>query len=118
MGVGPAASPQALVRFLSTSLGLNDALFAMRLVCAKLFAGAAAGAAEAPAGAAAATRPAAATNTAAAAGHRRLPPRSSVPAGPALLVACRMTGPFVSCHVTRARHRARPPVYGRRRRMD
>ena len=75
MGVdGPAASPQALTRFLSTSLGLNDALFAMRLVCAKLFAGAAAGAAEAPAGAAMAARPAAATNTAATVGHRRPPP--------------------------------------------
>src|SRR5215471_3815677 len=92
MGViGLAASPQTFVRWGSTSLGLNDALLAMRLVWAKLFAaGAAAG--EALAGTAMATRPPAATNTAAADRHRRPPPGVSVPGNPALLGACRIDG--------------------------
>jgi len=82
-------------------LGLNDALLAMRLVWAKLFAAgaagaagveAAAGAAEALAGTATATRPPAATNTAAADRHRRPPPGVSVPGNLALLGACRIDG--------------------------
>src|SRR5215472_4400474 len=95
MGViGLAASPQAFVRWGSTSLGLNDALLAMRLVWAKLFAAGAAGAAagEALAGTAMATRPPAATNTATADRHRRPPPGVSVPGNPALLGACRIDG--------------------------
>jgi len=51
---GPAASPQALVRAGSTSLGFKEALLAMRLVWAKLFGGGVA----APAGAATASMPA------------------------------------------------------------
>jgi len=54
---GPAARPQALVRFLSTSLAPSEDLLAIRFVWLKLLA-----AAVAPAGAPTATSPAAAMN--------------------------------------------------------
>src|SRR5690242_12116971 len=91
--VGPAASPQAFFRFGSTSLAPNEALLAIRLVCLKLFAGAAV----AMAGAAAATSPPAATITMTA--ERHLLPRGglSVPFRyPGMdRRACGMKFPFV-----------------------
>src|SRR6185437_1967305 len=90
--LGPAARPHALTRCLSTSLAPSEALLAIRLVWAKLLAGAD----TAPVGAPTATIPAVAMPTVRAYGHLLAPRGRSGPGCPALLGGTwRMTDPFV-----------------------